>query len=256
MLRSLSCALLAAAAPALAWTNAKLPAAWSNRLGVTLTPISTGVWAAERSSLRAGCVDVGARCVIARASDGSLVVRRKRWYYALQLMALGGLRPWEINVLELREREDGKPGLWIGEGKKTSKSDGAPRWLEPFELRQADGTLTKWWKPLLLQFQTGQWEPPQIANVHDTGSNLTTFLGRIDAWCDLKAAYEKKGYQAAGYFCRDAYARRCHELGLSTADASLFMGHSEAVHVTNYPYVDERDAAARAREIRQAMAAG
>lgn len=57
-----------------AW-NVPLPTTWSNRLGLTITPISTGMWAAERPSKRfLGLVDVGARTVFARASDGSLAV--------------------------------------------------------------------------------------------------------------------------------------------------------------------------------------
>ena len=40
-------------------------ASWSNRLGATLTPVATGVWAAERQFLWNG-IDVGGRSVIAR----------------------------------------------------------------------------------------------------------------------------------------------------------------------------------------------
>ena len=58
----------------LAW-NAPLPSTYSNRLGLTLTPITTGVWAAERQAKRfGGLVDVGARTVLLRGADGKLVV--------------------------------------------------------------------------------------------------------------------------------------------------------------------------------------
>ena len=56
-----------------AW-NVRVPPSWSNRLGLTITPIATGVWAAERAFRRFNVVDVGARAVFARASDGSLIV--------------------------------------------------------------------------------------------------------------------------------------------------------------------------------------
>ena len=46
---------------------------WSNRLGLTLTPITTGVWAAERQFTWNG-IDVGGRSVICRVGDGSLLV--------------------------------------------------------------------------------------------------------------------------------------------------------------------------------------
>lgn len=68
--------LLVLLAPTLsyAWNEAKLPRTWSNRLGVTLTPVATGVWAAERPSYRLGVCDVGTRMAVLRASDGTLIV--------------------------------------------------------------------------------------------------------------------------------------------------------------------------------------
>ncbi|KAJ1403474.1 hypothetical protein B484DRAFT_227097 [Ochromonadaceae sp. CCMP2298] len=53
--------------------NPRTPVSWSNRLGVTLTPITTGVWAAERPFMWNG-IDVGGRSVVARMEDGSLMV--------------------------------------------------------------------------------------------------------------------------------------------------------------------------------------
>jgi len=50
-----------------------LPVTWSNRLGIPLTPISTGVWAAERPFVWNN-IDVGGRSVICRMNDGSLLV--------------------------------------------------------------------------------------------------------------------------------------------------------------------------------------
>jgi len=46
-------------------TKSTLERTWSNRLGVVLTPVATGLWAAERPFLWNG-IDVGSRSVIAR----------------------------------------------------------------------------------------------------------------------------------------------------------------------------------------------
>ena len=46
---------------------------WSNRLGLILTPISSGVWAAERKFTWNG-IDVGGRSVICRVGDGTLLI--------------------------------------------------------------------------------------------------------------------------------------------------------------------------------------
>jgi len=50
-----------------------MPKTWSNRQGVCLTPITTGVWAAERPFIWNG-IDVGGRSLIVRMSDGRLLV--------------------------------------------------------------------------------------------------------------------------------------------------------------------------------------
>ena len=46
---------------------------WANRLGLTVTPIATGVWAAERTSKRGG-IDIGARTIMTRTQEGTLAV--------------------------------------------------------------------------------------------------------------------------------------------------------------------------------------
>ena len=48
--------------------NLPLPRTWSNRWGLTITPIATGMWAAERPFLWNG-IDVGGRSVICRMAS-------------------------------------------------------------------------------------------------------------------------------------------------------------------------------------------
>lgn len=48
-----------------ALVNKNVGQSWSNRLGLTVTPIATGIWAAERPFIWSG-IDVGGRSVIAR----------------------------------------------------------------------------------------------------------------------------------------------------------------------------------------------
>lgn len=72
--------------------NKPTEVSWSNRLGVTLTPITTGVWAAERPFIW-NSIDVGGRSVICRVGDGTLLVHSPvRWTENLGecLEALGG----------------------------------------------------------------------------------------------------------------------------------------------------------------------
>ena len=64
------CCLLTFASTAL---SSSLTKTWSNRLGTTLTPVTNGVWAADRPFIWNG-IDVGGRSIIARMKDGSLVV--------------------------------------------------------------------------------------------------------------------------------------------------------------------------------------
>ena len=72
----------------------KLKQTWSNRLGVTLTPIATDLWAAERPFIWNN-IDVGGRSVIARINDEekSLLVHSPvEWHEDLgsAILSLGG----------------------------------------------------------------------------------------------------------------------------------------------------------------------
>jgi len=75
-----------------AGVNPARPQSWSNRQGITLTPITTGVWAAERPFIWNN-IDVGSRSTIARMADGSLMVHSPvEWDEQLRdcLESLGG----------------------------------------------------------------------------------------------------------------------------------------------------------------------
>ena len=63
-------ALALCATPTTAIPNLAVPTSWSNRLGLTLTPVTTGVWAAERPFVW-NKIDVGGRSVIARMAAGA-----------------------------------------------------------------------------------------------------------------------------------------------------------------------------------------
>jgi Domain of unknown function (DUF4336) len=69
-----------------------LPKTWSNRYGSVITPVTTGVWSADRPFVW-NKIDVGGRMLIARASDGSLLVHSPiEWTQSLsdELDLLGG----------------------------------------------------------------------------------------------------------------------------------------------------------------------
>ncbi len=186
--------------------------------------------------------------------QGELSDSRRRWHSALQLVALCGLRPVELLHLKTRQRPDGTTGLWCTYSKRAGATGSTqPRWLEPYELETATGGRTNWWPGLVLQFRTGTWELPPIHTGNAPSDNLNTFLRRVKAWQELVGIYAPQGYKPTGYFARDAYARRLHELGFSTADAALFMGHSEATHTASYPFVDSRAATARADQKRKEL---
>mmetsp|Transcript_15214 Transcript_15214/g.21211 ORF Transcript_15214/g.21211 Transcript_15214/m.21211 type:complete len:323 (+) Transcript_15214:108-1076(+) len=67
-----TCCISSSSALALT-VNKPTEVSWSNRLGVTLTPIATGVWAAERPYVW-NSINVGGRSVICRVGDGTLLV--------------------------------------------------------------------------------------------------------------------------------------------------------------------------------------
>jgi len=148
-----------------------------------------------------------------------------RWRFALQLLAVYGLRPEELRHLRVI---DG--GLWCsyrkaaGPGRTTE-----PRRLHPLLLR--DGTVVEW--RLVERLAGGEALPP-LGGPGKGGEAARTYLQRQPVWRALAADAVAAGGVLTAYSFRHRYAKGSHAAGLPVASIAAAMGHSIQVHLQAY----------------------
>jgi integrase len=145
-----------------------------------------------------------------------------RWQFAFQLLAAYGLRPEELQHLELR---DGR--LWCTYRKSTSRGETKPR---PLRLLPCDDWAEDW--NLLKRFKTQQLPPMRPGyGAEDLGLHMR----RRQRWQELRREYEAAGEKLVLYSARHGYAHRAHLIcELPPKVAAAAMGHSVETHLAAY----------------------
>ncbi len=145
-----------------------------------------------------------------------------RWRLAFQLMAAYGLRPEELQHLQLR---DGR--LWCTYEKVASRGKTKPRALR---LLPCDDWAVDW--KLAEQFCPGDLPPMRSGFC---GNDIRQYLHRRPLWNKLRQEYEAKGEKLVPYSCRHGYAHRAHVIcDLPPKVVAAAMGHSVQTHLAAY----------------------
>ena len=140
--------------------------------------------------------------------------RAKEWSFAIKLMATYGLRPIEVQYLEVRR--NGKDTVWCTYAKKSGGGIGQARRLFPLH-----PTWEKNWN-LIQKIKNKAPLPRMKAGAAEAFKNYMRFN---PVWKELK----EKGCK--GYSFRHAWAMRAHlEYGLHPREAAPMMGHSLESH--------------------------
>jgi len=165
--------------------------------------------------------------------------RAKEWSFAIKLMATYGLRPIEIQYLEVRR--NGKDTVWCTYAKKSGGGIGKPRRLFPLH-----PTWEKNWN-LIQKIKNNSPLPRMKAGAAEAFKNYMRFN---PVWKKLK----EKGCK--GYSFRHGWAMRAHlEYGLHPREAAPMMGHSLESHQQYSRFFNEElleDSFERAIERRKA----
>ena len=156
----------------------------------------------------------------------------KKWQFAFQLLATFGLRPEELRHLVVKDGE-----LWTMYEKSMGGTKGQktePRKLAPLYIRDGKGDID--WN--LVERIENEEELPPLGQEGKGGEALGTKLRRNPTWKKFKRQAEKLREELVPYafrhrFAKTAYARSI-ELGLTTKDICLVMGHTKEVHEANY----------------------
>jgi len=153
------------------------------------------------------------------------------WQNALRLMCLYGLRPEELNHLQVRQHPDtGKPALFCSYAKTCGSTKTAPRWLMPLPLTDANGDLVQWNIPQLMA--AGLFPLPSLGSKFA----VRTFLQRQPGWVALAERYDASGEWLRPYSMRNSFSLRAHRAGHRLDVVCLAMGHSLAVHQKSYEW--------------------
>jgi integrase len=145
-----------------------------------------------------------------------------RWRFAFQLMAAYGLRPEELQHLQIRQGR-----LWCMYEKVASRGKTRPRVLRPLPCDDwADG-----WR-LEERFPTQELPPMQPGL---GGGYVGPYLMNRPLWKELRREYEAKGEKLVPYSCRHGYAHRAHVIcDLPPKVVAAAMGHSVQTHLAAY----------------------
>jgi integrase len=145
-----------------------------------------------------------------------------RWRFAFQLMAAYGLRPEELQHLQIRQGR-----LWCTYEKVASRGKTRPRVLRALPCDDwADG-----WR-LEARFATQKLPPMQPGL---GGGYVGHYLMNRPLWKELRREYEAKGEKLVPYSCRHGYAHRAHVIcDLPPKVVAAAMGHSVQTHLAAY----------------------
>ncbi|PZU97233.1 MAG: hypothetical protein DCF24_12580 [Cyanobium sp.] len=145
-----------------------------------------------------------------------------RWRFAFQLMAVYGLRPEELQHLQIRQGR-----LWCKYEMVASRGKTRPRLLRVLPCDDwADG-----WS-LEARFSTQKLPPMQPGL---GGGYVGHYLMNRPLWKELRREYEANGEKLVPYSCRHGYAHRAHVVcDLPPKVVAAAMGHSVQTHLAAY----------------------
>ena len=171
------------------------------------TPISDEDFLALLESIGEGLKD----------KNSNVRQRTEEWLFALKLTRVFGLRPTELNFLEIRR--NGKNCLWCVYPKQSNKTATKPRRLFPIYKNWCE----EW--NLLEKVNRGDKLPNRCS-----GESFATYLRNNKLWMKLK---EEKGL--VPYSFRHAFAVAGHEkFNLNASVLAPVMGHTPKTHSDYY----------------------
>ncbi len=140
----------------------------------------------------------------------------KKWHFCLQVVRTYGLRPIEMNYLQIRR--NGKDTLWCVYPKQTNDVATKPRRLRPIH--------KNWEEEWNLIKRIKNKEPlPETMD----GDSFGTYLGRNKYWKELKSKAKFEPYSL-----RHGYAVCGHSYNIAPSVLAGAMGHDVDVHNKSY----------------------
>jgi len=170
--------------------------------------------------------------------------RNAQWANVLRLLALYGLRPVELQHIHPKVCEDGTLGLWCSYNKVCGGTSTDARWLEPCFLRDGTGDVVRW--NLAGALHAGLLDLPKGRNGENRlldGHSVLRYLGAMPEWRELEQRSTDRGEWLRPYTFRDTYSLRSHRERIEVGSIALAMGHTIAIHSSNYRWASAQNTA-------------
>ena len=150
----------------------------------------------------------------------------RRWRLAIGLLACFGLRPWELNFLQVEGKH-----LRVTEGKRNCRHQSNPRIIAGIDPEGMQGLSQQ----LLVELSSGITGLPNLGSRPDMAGNMTNqYLELQPYWAALKAEAKPKGEVLASYSFRHRYAAAADAAGFNDRQISAFMGNNRVTFAKHY----------------------
>lgn len=171
------------------------------------------------------------------------------WGNVIRILMATGIRPVELQHLEVRINDEGDKQLWCRYRKPGGKRRTEPRWLEELELTDKDGNTVMW--NLAEQYESMDYPLGRNGERRKLNAHYCELkIKEVEAWVELKAAKAKNGTWLRCYSFRNSWDTWAHQVIGNQAAIFRAMGNTASMNARNYVQADDattRDAFRNAR---------
>ena len=156
------------------------------------------------------------------------------WSNVISTLVAFGLRPFELQMIEVRTNGDGAPQMYSTYKKSGGATKTRPRWLEEIPLTASDGSkvalnITRRWETMPWP-ETREGER-RIVTAH----YIEQYLKKVPYWNELRQHYfEEMDLRVVPYSFRNSWNTRAKALGLPDGVVSRAFGNTEATNLRSY----------------------
>ena len=158
-----------------------------------------------------------------------------------------GIRPVELQHLEVRINDDGDKQLWCRYRKPGGKKRTEPRWLEELPMTDKDGNTVVF--NLAEQYESMEYPLGKNGERRKLNAHYCELkIKEVEAWVELKAAKAKNGTWLRVYSFRNSWDACAHQVIGNQAAIFRAMGNTASVNARNYVQADDATTRAAFRD--------
>jgi integrase len=169
------------------------------------------------------------------------------WLNVISTLVVFGLRPGEVEKIELKTNGEGHPQMHCWNRKSGGRVRTQPRWLEEVPLTAADGTRVD--LNVAKRWETMAWPQTRDGSRRKLTSHyIGQYLSKVPYWQQLKLEYAEDGLNVVPYSFRNSWNARAKALGIPDAIVSRAHGNTVATNTRSYRQATDQKARAAFRD--------